>query len=148
MQVRFLMNGVITHVWVVTRPAKRNTRRSIVREHPRHRGRQIHRQLRSVALSELAREWSPEIISLRLCLNYANTPHMRISAETIYQLVYRDAAHGQQLYRQLWRRRPYRRQRHDAFPHIVGLLIGWIAPSGLLSWISATVWVNRKVTWW
>lgn len=83
---------------------------------PRHRRRQNHRQLRSVVLSGLAREWSPEIISARLCLDYPNTPQMRISAETIYQWVYRDAAHGGHLYRQLWRRRPHRRRHHDRLP--------------------------------
>jgi IS30 family transposase len=80
---------------------------------PRHQRRQNHRALQAAVLLGLSREWSPKIISARLRLDYPNTPHMRISAETIYQCVYRDAAHGGQLYRQLWQRRPHRRRRHD-----------------------------------
>lgn len=114
-QAQFPVNGVVTRVRVVIRPAKRSTRRSIVRAHRAIGvGRTIVNCVRWCCRDW--HRWSPEIISARLCLDYPNTPQMRISAETIYQWVYRDAAHGGHLYRQLWRRRPHRRRHHDRLP--------------------------------
>lgn len=83
---------------------------------PRHQARYDNRRLRSVVLAGLAREWSPEIISARLALDFPKAAMMRVSPETIYQWVYRDTTLGGQLHRNLWQRRPRRRRRRDRLP--------------------------------
>ncbi len=83
---------------------------------PRHQARYGNRCLRSVVLSGLEQEWSPEIISAHLHMDFPKAKDMRVSPETIYQWVYRDAARGGQLYGHLWQRRPRRRRRRDRLP--------------------------------
>lgn len=83
---------------------------------PRHQVRYDNQRLRSVVLAGLAREWSPEIISARLRLDFPKSADMRVSPETIYQWVYRDASHGGQLHRHLWQHRPRRRSYRSRLP--------------------------------
>jgi len=83
---------------------------------PRHQARYANRCLRSVVLSGLEREWSPAIISAHLHMDFPKAMDMRVSPETIYQWVYRDAARGGHLYGHLWQRRPRRRRRRDRLP--------------------------------
>ena len=57
--------------------------------------------LRAFVQTHLKLGWSPEIIAGRLRRLYARQPAMQISHESIYQWLYREAAHGCTLYQQL-----------------------------------------------
>lgn len=65
----------------------------------RHRRPRNHRPLRSVVLSGTGRRLVPRDRQRASVSALSEHPKMRISAETIYQPVYRDAARGAQLYR-------------------------------------------------
>ena len=71
---------------------------------PRHKRRHSNEELRSYVTEKLKCGWSPEIISNRLKRDY---PHSRktkrISPETIYQWIYKDATQGGTLYTHLVR---------------------------------------------
>lgn len=75
---------------------------------PRHRRRFGNRALKDTVVRWLERDWSPAIISSRLRRKFPKRANMRVSAESIYQWVYRDAIHGGRLYQHLWHRRPRR----------------------------------------
>ena len=81
------------------------------RRRPRHRRRAGYGCLRRYVFRRLARDWSPEQIAGRLHLEHAGDPRMRVSAETVYQWVYEDAAAGGDLYRRL--RRAHRQRRRQ-----------------------------------
>jgi IS30 family transposase len=61
--------------------------------------------------SKLAEQWSPELIAARLRVDHPRKAAMRISAECIYQWLFRDALHGGQLYQHLRRRHRRRKAR-------------------------------------
>lgn len=67
------------------------------------------RRLYWYVTTRLRRDWSPEQIAGRLCLDHADDSRMRVSVETLYQWIYRDSMQGGDLYRHL--RRGHRRRR-------------------------------------
>jgi IS30 family transposase len=82
------------------------------RHKARHSKRRSHRALVDQVLAWLQQDWSPEIIVACLKQHYPRNQQMRISVETIYQWIYRDAFEGGSLYQHLWhRRRRRKRQR-------------------------------------
>lgn len=83
---------------------------------PRHQRRFGHRALKQTVFEWLSRDWSPAIISARLRLEFPEATDMRVSAESVYQWVYRDALEGGALYRHLWQRRPRRTVRASRMP--------------------------------
>lgn len=80
------------------------------RHQPRHHRRQGQKQLVAYVQSRLRLDWSPEVISSRLKLDYPNDPQMRISHETIYRWIFREAQEGGDLYKHLRRRHKRRRK--------------------------------------
>lgn len=78
---------------------------------PRHHRRFGHEDLKETVCGWLKRDWSPAIISGRLRREFPNDNRMRVSVESVYQWVYRDAVDGGTLYRHLWR------QRHRRITH-------------------------------
>jgi len=79
----------------------------------RCRGRE-HRRLHRYVVSRLRRDWSPEPVAGRLRRDYPGQVRIRVSAETIYQWVYRDAQAGGDLFGHL-RRRHRRRRKQDRY---------------------------------
>ena len=77
----------------------------------RHHRRAAHGRLRRYVAHRIGLRWSPEQVSGRLPLDHADDPAMRISPETVYQWVYREAATGGELYRCL--RRAHRKRRRQ-----------------------------------
>jgi IS30 family transposase len=73
--------------------------------------------------SRLERDWSPEQVVGRMKLDYPTDHQMRVSAETIYQWIYRDAAAGGELYQGL-RRRHRRRRKQGQYSVGRGLIPG------------------------
>lgn len=67
--------------------------------------------LRGEVTAMLEKDWSPEIISARLEAGHPDDPAMRLSPESIYQWVYRDAKAGGGLHQHLWRKRHRRTPR-------------------------------------
>lgn len=78
---------------------------------PRHRRRADHAPLAAYVHDKLAQQWSPELIAGRLRRDHPRVSSMRISAEGIYQWLFRDARHGGQLYLHLRRRHRRRKGR-------------------------------------
>jgi len=62
--------------------------------------------------SKLRLGWSPQIIAQRIKHDYPRQPHYHLSHETLYQWIYKDAAQGGQLYKQLTRSHKKRRKQH------------------------------------
>lgn len=83
---------------------------------PRHHRRYMHRALQETVFDWLKRDWSPEIISGCLRLEFPQATDMRVSAETIYQWIYRDARNGGSLHLHLWRRQPRRVTHRSRMP--------------------------------
>lgn len=71
--------------------------------------------------TKLAVGWSPEIISHRIKRDHPNNHGLRVSHETIYQWLYRDAAQGGQAY-QLLVRAHKRRRKHHKYGQCRGLI--------------------------
>lgn len=78
---------------------------------PRHHRRHEHQELKDTVFKWLEQDWSPAIISTKLCIDFPQDTCMRVSPECIYQWVYRDATQGGSYYRHLWQRR-HRRITH------------------------------------
>jgi len=76
----------------------------------RHYRRMSNTRLYGYVTNRLKSEWSPEQIAERLKLDYPEDRRMRISAETVYQWIFRDAADGGALHEHLRRRRRKRRK--------------------------------------
>lgn len=82
------------------------------RRKPRHHRRLAHSPLAQAVEQGLRAEWSPDVIAARLKMDYQDDARMRISIETIYRWVYRNAANGGTLYSCLRRcHKTRRRQR-------------------------------------
>lgn len=79
------------------------------RHQPRYHRRQSQKQLVAYVHTRLRLDWSPEVISSRLKLDYPTDPQMRIRHETIYRWIFRDAQKGGELYKHL--RRQHKRRR-------------------------------------
>lgn len=71
------------------------------RGRPRHHRRRSNQRLVSYVEGRLRADWSPEAIAGRLPLDHAGDESMRVSAETVYHWVYRDARQGGVLYTHL-----------------------------------------------
>jgi IS30 family transposase len=96
------------------------------RRRVRHRRRGDHGRLRRYVVSRLRRDWSPEQVAGRLRRDHPADTQMRISAETIYQWIYHDAAGGGDLFRHL-RRRHRRRRKQGGYGTGRGLIPGRVA---------------------
>lgn len=82
------------------------------RKQPRHYRRHDHEPLVSYVEQSLRAERSPDVIAARLKMDYPENTEMRVSVETIYRWVYRDAQQGGQLFNFLCRcHKKRRRQR-------------------------------------
>ncbi len=82
------------------------------RRQPRHYRRYAHAPLVRYIERNLRAEWSPDVIAACLKREYPDDPKMRISIETIYRWVYRDASQGGQLFNCLCRCHKKRRRQH------------------------------------
>ena len=74
-----------------------------------HRRRSNQRLVKYVE-QKLKIDWSPEIISEKLKIDYPDNDEMRVSPETIYRWIYLDAKVGGTLFNHLRRRRKKRRR--------------------------------------
>jgi IS30 family transposase len=68
------------------------------RKQPRHYRRHDHAPLRDYVVRKLRDEWSPDVIAAKLEIEHPDDPGMRVSIETIYRWVYRDAGQGGALF--------------------------------------------------
>jgi IS30 family transposase len=83
---------------------------------PRSFRRRDHHRLYRYVVTGLGLDWSPEQIAGRLQRDHAGDQRMRVSPETIYQWIYRDAADGGSLFHHLRRhhRRRYKQGRYGS----------------------------------
>jgi IS30 family transposase len=82
------------------------------RKQPRHYRRRAHAPLVRYVEQSLRAEWSPDVIAEKLKMDYPNESRMRVSIETVYRWVYRDANQGGQLFSCLCRCHKKRRRQH------------------------------------
>ncbi|MDA1108047.1 MAG: IS30 family transposase [Proteobacteria bacterium] len=80
------------------------------RKRPRHYRRRVHAPLVRYVEQSLRAEWSPDVIAAKLKMGYPNDIRMRVSSETVYRWVYRDAKQGGQLFNGLCRCHKQRRR--------------------------------------
>jgi IS30 family transposase len=86
--------------------------RAIERSHKaRHHRRQNQSKLLVYVIAKIRLDWSPEAIAARLKLEYPDDEKMRISHETAYRWIYRDASQNGDLYHHL--RRCHKRRRRQ-----------------------------------
>lgn len=78
----------------------------------RHSRKFSHKKLYNHVIHRIKKDWSPEEIVGRLELEYPGDETMRLSAECIYQWIFKDAQQGGYLYRHL--RRHHKRRRKQA----------------------------------
>lgn len=104
-------NGPVVPTWVYWHVAA-HQRALERRKQPRHHRRLAHSKLVQAVEQGLRSEWSPDVIAARLKMEHPDDSRMRISIETIYRWVYRDAAQGGDLHTFLCRcHKKRRRQR-------------------------------------
>lgn len=82
------------------------------RKQPRHFRRHAHAPLVRYVEQCLRAEWSPDVITGCLKREYPGDHNMRVSIETIYRWVYRDASQGGRLFNSLCRCHKKRRRQH------------------------------------
>ena len=80
------------------------------RQQARHRLRQNHKKLIEYVEAKVRLGWPPEAITARLALEYPDDQQMRVSHESIYRWIFRDAKQGGDLYKHLRRRHKKRRK--------------------------------------
>lgn len=80
------------------------------RRRPRHYRRYAHAPLVRYVEQSLRAERSPDVIAARLKMEYPDDIKMRVSIETVYRWVYRDAQQGGQLFNFLCRSHKKRRR--------------------------------------
>lgn len=80
------------------------------RKQPRHHRRRAHAPLVHYVEQGLRLHYSPDVIAARIKMEHPSDVQMRVSIETIYRWVYRDAADGGQLFRCLCRTHKKRRK--------------------------------------
>jgi IS30 family transposase len=93
---------------------------------PRPWRRRDHRQLHAYVITGLLKDWSPEQIAGRLRHDHSSDRTMRVSPETIYQWIYRDAAQGGTLFDRL-RRRHKKRRKQGGYGTGRGLIRGRVS---------------------
>ena len=91
---------------------------------PRHAKRYYHSRLYQTVVRGLRNGLSPEIISGRLKREYSDY-RMRVSTETIYRWIFKDAQTGGQLYLSLVRR--HKRRRRQRRSRLKGLFEGRVS---------------------
>ncbi len=96
------------------------------RTRPRHHRRRNHHALYEYVAQRLRAHWSPETIAGRLELDYPGQSAMRVSHETVYRWIFRDAQAGGQLYRCL-RLSHKRRRRQRRYGSLRGLIPGRVS---------------------
>lgn len=82
------------------------------RSQPRHHRRRSHVPLVEYVEQSLRAERSPDVIAARLKMDHPDDDRMRLSIETVYRWVYRDAATGGTLFNCLCRSHKKRRRQH------------------------------------
>lgn len=95
---------------------------------PHHHLKESNAQLVSYVQRKIKADWSPEEIYGRLPIDYPDCDHMRISTETIYQWLYKDAKQGGTLYTHL-RRRHKKRRKQRRYGSLRGLIPGRVSIS-------------------
>ena len=80
------------------------------RRQPRHHRRRSHTPLVHYVEQSLRAERSPDVIAARLKMDYPDDDRMRVSIETVYRWVYRDARRGGPLFSYLCRSHKKRRR--------------------------------------
>jgi IS30 family transposase len=98
------------------------------RAKPRHQRRRTHSELYNYVTQRLCACLSPELIAGRLALDYPQHRLMRVSHETIYRWIYRDAQAGGELYRGLCRVHK-RRRKQRRYASLRGLIPGRVSIS-------------------
>lgn len=93
---------------------------------PRPLRRRDHQRLYRYVVAGLNQDWSPEQIAGRLRRDHAGDQRMRVSHETIYRWVYRNAANGGTLFEHL-RRHHRRRYKQGRYGTGRGLIPGRIS---------------------
>jgi len=97
-----------------------NARKSI----PRHHRRYSNINLRQYVLEKLKLQWSPEIISNRLYIDFPySVKKMRVSPEAVYQWIFKDAQQGGTLYKFLVRTHNKRRKQRR-YGSLTGIIPG------------------------
>lgn len=79
---------------------------------PRHQRRRHHAPLVQYVERGLRDDRSPDVIAARLKIEFPDDLRMRVSIETVYRWVYRDAQQGGDLYQSLCRCHRKRRRQH------------------------------------
>ena len=82
------------------------------RKQARHYRRHSHAPLVQYVERGLRAEWSPDVIAARLKMEHPRDTRMRVSIETVYRWVYRDASQGGSLFNCLCRCHKKRRRQH------------------------------------
>lgn len=112
--------SVYWHEWAQTQAIER-------RKKPRHERKRAIPGLVDYVERSLRSDWSPETIAGRIQVDHPQDPCMRISTETVYRWVYRDASKGGQFFTCLrWQHRKRKAQRrygtgHGLIPGRVGI---------------------------
>lgn len=96
------------------------------RRQPRHYRRYTHAPLVRYVEQSLRAEWSPDVIAARLKQEYSDDSRMRVSIETVYRWVYRNAAQGGQLFTCLCRHH-HKRRRQRRYGTGRGLIPGRVS---------------------
>jgi transposase, IS30 family len=104
-------NGPIISSWVYWHPGAHEQALQR-RKQPRHYRRRAHAPLVCYVEQSLRAEWSPDVIAAKLKMDYPNDIRMRVSIETVYRWVCRDANQGGQLLNCLCRCHKKRRRQH------------------------------------
>lgn len=104
-------NGPVVSTWVYWHEAaqKKALQRRV---QPRHFRRHDYAPLLRYVEEALRAHWSPDVISAKLKLEYPEDDRMRVSTETLYRWVYREASQGGQLFNCLCRCHKKRRRQH------------------------------------
>lgn len=95
---------------------------------PRHFPRRSNPRLIKYVNRKIQADWSPEQISGRLPIDFPDEVLMRISHETVYQWIYRDAVNGGSLYKHL-RCRHKKRRKQKRYGAGRGLIPGRVSIS-------------------
>lgn len=104
-------NGPVVPSWVYWHEGAHQKALSR-RKQARHHRRRAHAPLVRYVEQGLRAHYSPDVIAARIKMEYPDDSRMRVSIETVYRWVYRDAAEGGQLFHCLCRTHKKRRRQH------------------------------------
>lgn len=94
----------------------------------RHHRKQSHKRLYNYVIHRIKKDWSPEQIIGRLERDFPEDSTMRVSAECIYQWLYKDAHQGGHLFNHL-RRHHKKRRKQGKYGALRGLLVDRVSIS-------------------